>query len=504
VRTHDAEARMHEALLRYARQVWRREDPAAAAARLAMSVLVKRACSGATALTRSIERRLLWLGDTGPAQAAQPGLPFENEAADDEPAATLAAPGLDDRTDERQQLDAILSLARRAAGDESKVRVLRRLLRRSDEPAIVFTEYRDTLAHLAAELPASATLLHGGLTPLERREALEAFTGGRAQLLLATDAASEGLNLHHRCRRVVNMELPWTPLRLEQRVGRVDRIGQRARVHALHLVAGGTAEEHTVARLLLREARVRQALERTPAPHLDEDTIARAVLAPATEPAASASTSDPHDHEAHRANIGLPDLRGAAQEEARRLAVARRLGDAPAARGDAGRPAITVLRRHPPAGPPRCYWAFRVPSLDASGQPLWSALVGVEAVHTRAPSRGSRTLRLTIAANAAFAERAAQGVRVDILDAAARAVARSAAVAIGRERDIADDLRHHRARLAALQPGLFDRRAERVRAAQASVLDEALEDCRCRMQALGGLDAPTSGTYDLVFAALIE
>ena len=81
--------------------------------------------------------------------------------------------------------------------------------------------------------------LHGGLTSRERHENLRRFTNGASRLLLATDAASEGLNLQQRCRLVVNLELPWTPLRLEQRIGRVERIGQTRRVHAVHLLAVG-------------------------------------------------------------------------------------------------------------------------------------------------------------------------------------------------------------------------------------------------------------------------
>ena len=76
---------------------------------------------------------------------------------------------------------------------------------------------------------------------------LRQFVSGDARLLLATDAASEGLNLHHRCRLVINLELPWTPVRLEQRIGRVERIGQARRVHAVHLLAAGTCEEESVA-----------------------------------------------------------------------------------------------------------------------------------------------------------------------------------------------------------------------------------------------------------------
>ena len=71
-------------------------------------------------------------------------------------------------------------------------------------------------------------------------------------LLLATDAASEGLNLQSRCRLVVHFELPWNPMRLEQRVGRVDRLGQAQRVHEVLLVARHTAERLVLAPLVRR------------------------------------------------------------------------------------------------------------------------------------------------------------------------------------------------------------------------------------------------------------
>jgi hypothetical protein len=123
------------------------------------------------------------------------------------------------------------------------------------EPLIIFTEYRDTLARVARSINEPVAVLHGGLSRHERAEALRAFTEGRRRILLATDAAGEGLNLHHRCRIVINLELPWNPMRLEQRIGRVDRIGQRRTVHAFHLVAAGTGEER-----LLTELRERIAL----------------------------------------------------------------------------------------------------------------------------------------------------------------------------------------------------------------------------------------------------
>ena len=85
------------------------------------------------------------------------------------------------------------------------------------------------------------------MTGGERHDVLRRFVNGEVTLLLATDAASEGLNLHQRCRLVINLELPWTPVRLEQRIGRVERLGQQRRVHAVHLLAANTCEEESVA-----------------------------------------------------------------------------------------------------------------------------------------------------------------------------------------------------------------------------------------------------------------
>ena len=142
---------------------------------------------------------------------------------------------------------------------ETKLAALARLLRRlrrRGEPAIVFTEYRDTLVHIQQTLALDGVLLHGGLSRSERRRAVETFVSGRAWTLLATDAGAEGLNLHHSCRVVIHVELPWNPVRLEQRTGRVDRIGQARTVHAVHLIARGTGEMRILARL---QSRIRAA-----------------------------------------------------------------------------------------------------------------------------------------------------------------------------------------------------------------------------------------------------
>ena len=255
------EREMHRTLEAYARRVRAERGPGADPAHLVMAVLARRACSSAWSLARSIERRIALLASDSAPAMAQLRLPLFELSADEEPGAELSAPGLDDRNEERRWLEHVLSLAVRAEPGESKLRVLTRLLRRVQEPAIVFTEYRDTLMRIASALQHLAPVtLHGGLTATERRDHLQAFQSGAARLLLATDAASEGLNLQQRCRLVINLELPWTPLRLEQRIGRVERIGQSRRVHAVHLLAADTAEESSVRRLRVRADRASGAL----------------------------------------------------------------------------------------------------------------------------------------------------------------------------------------------------------------------------------------------------
>ena len=113
---------------------------------------------------------------------------------------------------------------------------------RDDERALIFTEYKDTLDYVVARLCADGftapqiRLLFGGSTLVERNEVKDAFTAADdpARLLVATDVAAEGLNLQSSCRYVLHYEVPWNPMRLEQRNGRVDRHGQARNVTAFH------------------------------------------------------------------------------------------------------------------------------------------------------------------------------------------------------------------------------------------------------------------------------
>lgn len=265
VRASAAERRMHALLDRFARAVSHEHGEAAA---LGLSVLRKRAFSSAHSLARSVARRLTALSGVASESdcgAFQFALPLDEEPGDlnpaDEPPSWSAELALADGWQERRLLGALHDAAAEASRDETKIRVLRRLLRRSTEPALIFTEYRDTLLHLRDSLARPVLVLHGGLNRDERAFALGEFAAGRSRVLLATDAAGEGLNLHQACRLVVNLELPWNPMRLEQRIGRVDRIGQRRPVHVVHLIARQTGESSLLARLRERVVRARAEID---------------------------------------------------------------------------------------------------------------------------------------------------------------------------------------------------------------------------------------------------
>ncbi len=263
IRTTGAEQRMYAALDRYAAatRAERGDEPHAI---LLRSVLWKRALSSAESLRRSVVRRLATLERTAPFDDTQLRLPLDDgqgefDVSDEAP--PLDGPGLRDVERERDLLQRLADAAVLACARESKLARLTRLLgclRQRHEAVIVFTEYRDTLAHVQRLVAPDALVLHGGLTRGERRAVVDAFTRGGAPILLATDAAGEGLNLHHACRCVIHLELPWNPARLEQRTGRVDRIGQGRTVHAFHLVARHRVEDDLLRRLRHRVATARQ------------------------------------------------------------------------------------------------------------------------------------------------------------------------------------------------------------------------------------------------------
>lgn len=131
---------------------------------------------------------------------------------------------------------------------------------------VLFTEHRDTLNYLENRVTTllggkeAVVMIHGGMGREQRLKAQEAFKfDPEVQVLLATDAAGEGINLQ-RAHLMVNYDLPWNPNRIEQRFGRIHRIGQTEVCHLWNLVADETREGDVYRRLLEKLEQARQAL----------------------------------------------------------------------------------------------------------------------------------------------------------------------------------------------------------------------------------------------------
>ncbi|HMO53901.1 MAG TPA: helicase-related protein, partial [Tepidiformaceae bacterium] len=133
---------------------------------------------------------------------------------------------------------------------------------------VIFTEHKDTLTYLADRIgnsllgrPQAVVVIHGGLGREERRKAQARFLNeADALVLLATDAAGEGVNLQ-RAHLMVNYDLPWNPNRIEQRFGRIHRYGQKEVCHLWNLVAYQTREGAVYQRLFEKLEEEREALQ---------------------------------------------------------------------------------------------------------------------------------------------------------------------------------------------------------------------------------------------------
>lgn len=169
-----------------------------------------------------------------------------------------------------------LAAALRRSGEDTKWRELERILndplvhdpiRGIRRKLLIFTESRDTLVYLAERIRTrigeadSVVVIHGGIPRDQRRAAIAAFNDDpKVRFLIANDAAGEGVNLQRGAHLVVNYDLPWNPNRLEQRFGRIHRIGQTEVCHMWNLVAGDTREGQVYARLLNKIEAAREAL----------------------------------------------------------------------------------------------------------------------------------------------------------------------------------------------------------------------------------------------------
>lgn len=248
---------------------------------LARTVLQRRLASSTTAIYESLKRRfekqrhlLEELEQLPPAQRARRLAQLQGRLSDveqdeddlDEGQRDLltdevsAAIELDQLRSEIAALSELVAQARRVReqadeGLDSKLTALRECLARAEfkelaggrGKLLIFTEHRDTLNHLRQHLEKwgyTVCEIHGGMNPHERKRAQEQFRTA-CQVCVATEAAGEGINLQF-CRLMINYDLPWNPTRLEQRLGRIHRIGQDRDVHAFNFVAAESDEGQPV------------------------------------------------------------------------------------------------------------------------------------------------------------------------------------------------------------------------------------------------------------------
>ncbi len=275
------------------------------AARLAMSVLQRRLASSTYALLRSFERRIDKLDDlirqvqegtlteeqlvvlqrrlaeeddvldtkTADEEGTVDGRE-ESEVSEERLLAGVIAASLTDLIVEREQVVGLRDLARKVyeQGAESKFDRLREVLtdpRFVGEKLIVFTEHRDTLDYLVQRLggmgyTGQIAQIHGGMYYTERQEQVERFRlpheDGGARFMICTDAAAEGINLQF-CWIMINFDVPWNPARLEQRMGRIHRYGQKHDpVQIVNLVAPKTREGMVIETLLKKLETIRDSL----------------------------------------------------------------------------------------------------------------------------------------------------------------------------------------------------------------------------------------------------
>jgi superfamily II DNA or RNA helicase len=256
-----------------------RGDRSMSAAGFALTTMQRRVASSTRAIRRTLERRLSRIEKALEDPSAyirrrrefQHSLVGDGEALDDldeatrwrleeEALAEWLPETIAELETERDALGLVLTLAHQveASGVERKLSelldVVRNLGLREDrrKQLLIFTEHKDTLDYLVEHLSKDFEVahIHGQMKLPERIDQERRFRE-TAQIMVATEAAGEGINLQF-CHLMVNYDIPWNPNRLEQRMGRIHRIGQTDDVHIFNLVATNTREGY-VLNVLLRK-----------------------------------------------------------------------------------------------------------------------------------------------------------------------------------------------------------------------------------------------------------
>jgi len=269
-----------------------RDDPRARAVGFLMSLYQRRLASSTYAMRRSLENRAHRLEENLKraqelARLAPPEIPTPEELEELEESERerleelLEAVTLADNAEEVQkEIAELRQLAEQAKaveklGVEAKLSKLKNILHEEgffndpNKRLLIFTEFKDTLNYLVDKLKEwgfKVGFIHGGMKPGSRDEpgtrlfAEQQFREGKIQILVATEAAGEGINLQT-CNIMFNYDIPWNPNRLEQRMGRIHRYGQTKDCLIFNFVATNTIEGRVLQRLLEKLQEIRDALD---------------------------------------------------------------------------------------------------------------------------------------------------------------------------------------------------------------------------------------------------
>ncbi len=251
-----AERAFDQCLQRYVRKgyaVARELGRPGVAVGFVMTVFRKLAASSSAAILGALERRRDRLAEGGEQQAMDEDERFEGELEEAAPGDTGLGAFFED---EQAYLDELILMARELVCEDTKLssfidKIVSEVLREDPERRmLIFTEYRGTQAHIQRALKDrfgadKVVLIHGGQSVDEKRATVFRFRQD-AQFLVSTEAGGEGLNLHHGCHVMVNYDLPWNPMRLVQRIGRLYRYGQTRRVLVFNLHGDQTVDARLV------------------------------------------------------------------------------------------------------------------------------------------------------------------------------------------------------------------------------------------------------------------
>jgi len=257
---HGAQQRLYEAVTDYVRHGYNQALAAKQRHIGFLMILMQRLVTSSTAAIRTtLEKRQTLLNEPQPQASLFDSNEMDEWAELDGQSQVDIAVQASGWAQERAEVELLLTLAREteAQGSDAKAEALLELIyklqQEENDPTmkvLIFTEFVPTQAMLAGFLASrgfSVAILNGSMDLDTRTKAQQAFSQD-IRVLVSTDAGGEGLNLQF-CHVIVNFDMPWNPMRIEQRIGRVDRIGQKHVVRAINFVLEATVE-HRVREVL--------------------------------------------------------------------------------------------------------------------------------------------------------------------------------------------------------------------------------------------------------------